>query len=491
MSDKLSRRRFLRGVALLANELLEASCQPKVVKETVIKEVEKVVKETVIVAGTPKVVEKVVKETVVVEVPAKPAPGERPQVTLRFWNWWARDRVQLMNAIIEDFQTEFPWIDVQNHLQTWDRRDEKVLTAIASGDVPEVIMATTVEVLRFAHEGRIIPIDPYIEKFDIDLDRFYAAQIAGCNSNVKQYTMPMPTGGGLTGYLLYNKDVFTQAGLDPEKPPETWQDMETAARAITEFNDDGSIKVLGTDVGRSGGPFGAWLYCNAGEWINEDRTKVTFNSEEGVDTLQWQVRFTDEINGGTENVADFYQRAEASAAGEPVYIGTQGWNYPNVSVFFHIQNLAPDLNWGLGLRPYNSANPKAESHGVAGLSFGWGYVIPTGLDRDTEEAAALWVKRITYDEEACWFMAQQSRPTPIKECNEVPEYYDMNPYWSTVLEGLDRDVVVPIVPVHTEMASFLNQAVEEAMFHVREPKEALDWAAEQAQEVLDDFWSEA
>lgn len=80
---QVSRRRFLSGLGALAASSAVAACQPKTVivertveveKEKVVtKEVEKVVKETVIVAGTPQVVEKVVKETVVVEVEAPSA----------------------------------------------------------------------------------------------------------------------------------------------------------------------------------------------------------------------------------------------------------------------------------------------------------------------------------------------------------------------------------------------------------------------------------
>ena len=82
MKEKLSRRRFLRGLGALAAGSAVAACQPqtiivertveveKEVEKVVTKEVERIVKETVMVAGTSVVVEKVVKETVVVEVAA-------------------------------------------------------------------------------------------------------------------------------------------------------------------------------------------------------------------------------------------------------------------------------------------------------------------------------------------------------------------------------------------------------------------------------------
>ena len=62
---KVSRRQMLKGLGAAVAGTALAACQPKTV--IVEKEVEKIVKETVMVEGTPKVVEKVVKETVIVE----------------------------------------------------------------------------------------------------------------------------------------------------------------------------------------------------------------------------------------------------------------------------------------------------------------------------------------------------------------------------------------------------------------------------------------
>ena len=83
--EELTRRDFLRLSAATVSGVLLAACQPKIVEVTKIveKPVEKIVKETVIVAGTPKVVEKVI--TV--------APAKKPDVTLRYMTFWPGYRV--------------------------------------------------------------------------------------------------------------------------------------------------------------------------------------------------------------------------------------------------------------------------------------------------------------------------------------------------------------------------------------------------------------
>lgn len=417
--------------------------------------------------------------------------SQRRKVTLEFWNWWGVQRKPLMDEILAQFSQTYPWITVNNVVQPWDRRAEKVLTALASGNPPQVIMATREEIVRFAAEGLIIPITKYVKSRNLNVNEmFYQSEIESMWWKGELYSTPMPTAGGETGLMFIHKPLLQQAGLDPAKPPKTWQELEQAARTTTKRSPAKGIEVMGADVGTNGTAFIAWLYTNNGAFLSDDLRKITFHSEEGVQTLEWMLKFTNEINGGVENVNDFWQAATGEAGQFPFYQNRLAFWFTNVSAFFHIKNFAPNLQWGLTLRPYNGANPKAGSHGVAALAFGWGYVIPKGLDSDTEEAAYLLVEWITTTEQgACRFMFEQMRPSPLKKCNENPKYKEINPYWDVVKESLARDIPVKITPVQSQLYQALNQQVQEAFFRRKTAKEALAQAAEQAQRVLDEWWS--
>ncbi len=80
-------------------------------------------------------------------------------------------------------------------------------------------------------------------------------------------------------------------------------------------------------------------------------------------------------------------------------------------------------------------------------------------------------------------------PIPDSRRNEDPFYYEANPAWDKVLASLGNDVSVPIFPEHVRVRDIVNQAVEAAMFGDMTPEEALNDAAEQAQAILDEFWS--
>jgi ABC-type glycerol-3-phosphate transport system substrate-binding protein len=126
------------------------------------------------------------------------------------------------------------------------------------------------------------------------------------------------------------------------------------------------------------------------------------------------------------------------------------------------------------------------------MSFGWGYVIPSSLDPAVQEAAFKFVKRITWDEEgACRFMLEQERPSPLISCNENPEYAELNPHWDKVLQALENDVSIGIVPVQGEIFSTLMDHVELVAFEEMSVEDGLNAAAEEAQGILDDYWSSA
>ncbi|MEZ4581428.1 MAG: extracellular solute-binding protein [Caldilineaceae bacterium] len=309
-----------------------------------------------------------------------------------------------------------------------------------------------------------MPITSMVEADDdVDLGKFYDAEINNMRWEGELYSMPMPTGGGITGIMLVNVDMFNEAGVEPWVP-ETWQELEDLAREFTVIDDRGIVQI-GANVGTGAGAFFAWLYTNDGQIYSDDLRSVAFNSPEGVETLTWMVNFTNDINGGIQNVLDFYITGQEANETQPWYNDVELVNFPNVSIFFHMATLKPDLDWDLGLRPYNGNNDAAESHGISGEEFGWGYVIPAGVPEEKQQAAYEWVKKITYDMDgACWFMQQQSRPSPLKECNEDQMYYDVNPKWDLVRDSLERDVSVDILPIHNRVRDVVEQAVQAAMF---------------------------
>ena len=166
--QKLGRREFLRFAGLGATVAMAAACQPQVVVETVVKEVEKVVKETIIVDGEERVVERVI--TVMPDVPASvvTAPGSLPIVDDRV-------TVNILAAGTKDFNQNAytEWLEEQTNIDiVYDMALEpdartKLNVAVAGGDLPDVIAYFNLSLADqqvLADQGIVIPLNDLIEQ---------------------------------------------------------------------------------------------------------------------------------------------------------------------------------------------------------------------------------------------------------------------------------------------------------------------------------------
>ncbi|MGI6381352.1 MAG: twin-arginine translocation signal domain-containing protein [Anaerolineae bacterium] len=172
VKKQMGRREFLRFAGLGAAAAVVAACQPEVVVETVVKEVEKVVKETVIVDGEERVVERII--TVMPEAPASvvTAPGSFPIV---------EDRVTL--SIIAAGKRDFnenswtQWLEEQTNIDiVYDMALEpdsqvKLNTMVTAGDLPDVIAFFYLELPDqqvLADQGVVIPLNDLIEQYGFE-----------------------------------------------------------------------------------------------------------------------------------------------------------------------------------------------------------------------------------------------------------------------------------------------------------------------------------
>lgn len=117
------------------------------------------------------------------------------------------------------------------------------------------------------------------------------ATIATDAATGKVYGIPQ------NGYALgiyYNRAMFKAAGLDPDKPPTTWDDFRSYAKKLTTSSVAGFAETSSSNQG--GWHFTNWMYTAGGDMQSSDGTKALFNSAKGVSVLQLlkAMRFTDQ-----------------------------------------------------------------------------------------------------------------------------------------------------------------------------------------------------
>jgi multiple sugar transport system substrate-binding protein len=280
----LSRRQFLRGAGVAGAGLvaLLAGCQPKIVEVTKIveKEVEKVVQQTVVVTQE-KVVEKekVVKETVVVQKEA-PKPTAAPFELVHWaegylYNTDAKYK-PYQDAVANSWKDKYPNVGLKFVNMGWDEvLRQNLVTALLGGTAPDVIVGENF-FQQYADLGAMAAVDDEIQDIKDNLiPGTYAASVTGGKTyGINQFT-------GIFGFER-NPNVIEQAGLDPSKAPETWDDLLAQCATITKA---GNGKFYGYTlqgpVGFSvGGIFRVAVYLKQAdaEACKEDCTLPYFNN---------------------------------------------------------------------------------------------------------------------------------------------------------------------------------------------------------------------
>ncbi len=290
MSKHVTRRTFLRFAGASTAGALLAACGPTPTPQVV----EKVVKETVVVAGTPQVVEKVV--TKEVEKVVTKEVEKVAEVKLLFWTYSFPIIENLIDLWIKALQEVHPEIKVETQITGWDEYWVKLETGMAAGVMPDIFMHDWGLIPRMAYHGITLALDPFLEKDHIDLNTYWKGAIDSGRWDPKDIL----TGKGpLWGWanlaqvslIYYNKNMFDAAGLPYPKPDWTWDDFVANAKALTkDSNGDGKIDQWGTWVDPGMQISRPWTIWGAGgDFLNADHTKATFNSPETVEGVRWLV----------------------------------------------------------------------------------------------------------------------------------------------------------------------------------------------------------
>lgn len=94
----------------------------------------------------------------------------------------------------------------------------------------------------YAANGSFEKLQPYLDEVNLDVDNFFE----GCKDVIyyqdEAYLIPQDTNVML---LYYNPDIAKEAGLDPENPPKTLDELDEWAEAMTVQNEDGSYSRFG------------------------------------------------------------------------------------------------------------------------------------------------------------------------------------------------------------------------------------------------------
>lgn len=191
-----------------------------------------------------------------------------------------------------DFNKENPDLNVTPvYSGTYQETIVKVLTAHKAGKPPTAAILLSTDTFTLADEDAIVPIDNFV-KTDADrawMKSFFPAFMLNGQFANKTWGVPFQRS---TVVMYWNKDLFKEAGLDPNTPPKNWAEIISMGQKLTKKDASGNVTQWGIQVPSSGFPY--WLFQgfstqNDGILANSEGNQVKYDDPRVVAALQYWV----------------------------------------------------------------------------------------------------------------------------------------------------------------------------------------------------------
>jgi len=189
-----------------------------------------------------------------------------------------------IDGYCEQFQKENPGIAVKAvYSGTYQESIVKALTAHKGGTPPTTAILLSTDMFTLIDEDAIVPYD------NADAAPYWPAFLANSQTGGKTWGIPFQRS---TIVLYWNKELFKEAGLDPNHAPENWDQMLEYAKKLTKHDASGNTTQWGVQIPSSGFPY--WLFQglttpNGVELMNSAGTETYFDKPAVIEALQYWV----------------------------------------------------------------------------------------------------------------------------------------------------------------------------------------------------------
>lgn len=361
------------------------------------------------------------------------------KITLEYWNGFTGSDGVILEDIVKGYNESQDEIEIKMDRIPWANFFEKMPTALATNSGPDMCLWGPGDMPSYLEAGNVVAMDDYWDVATKDSKDDYLENILDTvYFDGVMYGLPFQT---TTQVLYWNKDLFTKAGLDPETPPTTWDEVAQFAEKLTDkangifgwgFQVDGQLTTEIKSFGAS--------YLNTETHENE----VLKYKDQIVDCYTW---YQDMVNAGTgtKNVTG-PDLDNLFTAGTVAMYRNGTWQIPG--------NTTKGLNFGVGLCP----------SGPAGSYYSLiinNYSILKGITDEEKAAAYKFIEWWQTEGAALRWSLDNTCPTYKKSVMENSEF-QANKILSTIAPAIETavlDYAVPLTNVTVFNSDYINKAV--------------------------------
>lgn len=382
----------------------------------------------------------------------------------------------VVDGYVADFEAQNPGIDIEAiYSGSYTDTTTRALTAARAGTPPTMAVLLATDIFTLIDSGFVEPVDTWI-KTDADkawVDGFMPAYLASANVEGHLWAVPFQRS---TAVMYYNKEAYKAAGLDPETPPKTWDEMVEHGKALTVRDASGAVTQWGLGIPGSSNAvhwlFGALVAQNKGKLSSDDGLHTFFDTPEVIAALQYFVDLSAKHGIHPPGVQEWGTTPADFMEGRLAMAWTTTGN---------LTNIRTNAKFDFGVAPY-PGNPEPAS--VLG---GGNLYIFEGASDEEKAAAFEFIKFLTSDELLADWGIQTGYVAPRDgswDTQAMKDYVAQVPQ----AEVARRQIAVSVPEISTfegqRVNEVLNAAIQSALTGTATPEAAMQTAQAEAERIL-------
>lgn len=407
------------------------------------------------------------------------APGKstgNSATTITIWDQYAPNQPpgKTFDTLVQQFNSSQSKIHVTaQYVTTQDDMLSKVMTALVGNQEPDMIVGgSPTWGPGLLASGKVVALNSYLKASrSLQASDFYPGMLAISSYGGK--VLSIPGDGGDYG-ISYNKDLFKEAGLNPDNPPATWNALIKDAQQIKQKTGKWGFYVPIGNTEWTVYTFEGMLWADGGTFIDTSgpKAKVEFNSPQGDEALQTWVDMIHRYKvappvgvPSTENAAQILQQNTIAMT-----ITTPG----NAAALNQI-------NFPLGTTKF----PQGTAGYATNLGTNASYIFKTGTAK--QNASWQFIQWFMQPKNlAQWDIGSGYLPTlmAVTKMPSYENYLQQNPDIQPFVDSLKYAHGRPSLKSYSDISAELGNAIEAALYGNIPVKQALDQAAQKAQAIL-------
>ena len=382
---------------------------------------------------------------------------------------------QIVDRMVADFEAEHPDIDVNAiYAGNYDDTRIKALAALKSGEPAELSVLFSIDIYELIEQDAIVAFDDIVETAEEKawLDSFYPALMENGRTQGKTWGIPFQRS---TIVMYYNKDAFREAGLDPDSPPATWDELVSMGKALTKKNDAGQVERWGVMIPSTGYAywmFGALAIQNGQVLMNGDGNETYFDDPAVVEALQYWLDLSREHGVMPANIIEWGTLRQNFLEGKTAIMWHSTGNLTAVKD-------AAEFDFGVAMLPASERRGSPTGGG--------NFYIFKDTSPEERKAALTFIRWMTQPERTAeWSIATGYLGTSpaAYETEALRTYVKDFPQAAVARDQLEFSTAELSTYETGRVRKLLDDAIQAALTGSASPEDALSSAQRQAERLL-------